>query len=941
MAIFVSYSRRDTAFVCRLHEGIVARGHQTWVDWEGIPPSADWMREIHRAIESAEAVVFVLSPDSIASAVCAQELAHALTHHKRLIPVVCREVEPAKTPPGLARLNWILFTAPAFEPALETLLTAVQTDLEWVEAHTRLLVRALEWDQRQREASLTLRGADLLQAERWLTDGPNKAPAPTELQTRYILESRCQATQRRYMQLGAGTLALVLIATFGTLAWLQRQETARQEAVAVARRLAAAAERVREAPLDYSNDTSRAHIGAALAGEALRRVDAVGERLVEADVAVRRVLARLPERVVRLAGVSHGADFQTLVFGAGGELAAASPAASARWTLPMSDSTGARTEFAGAAKVVLSPDGAALAVIEPNHRTGQIEVRAVAKPDVLGVVPLAGTISHAALSNAGVELFTSSQQYSQSAGWHGGLSHLWKLGSERPLIEMPFVTDPVISTDGTLLVGVLHKALTVWALERLRDGDARPLHVLGGESAEVRRPLFSADGKVLLVIRGDDPGQAEIWAPREGKLLRAFTPPAESWPVAVGPQAHHVVFATSDAAGRPARLLIFDSVRGCIGAEVPKEGAEAAAAFARDGATVAVAVSDGVDVLRVPAHCGDAMATATVPGAQTIAFASDERALFVLANSDNATSPQTVALDTGRLGTPIALGSAGPARFSADGSLVAVATADGVRWVEVASGRERGTVPVRGVNALAISAEAGTLVAVTDAKQLLAWQLDPVRALSAVSLPDPLAPRPDALTAHRHGIVAITEARASRIGQALTMRTFQLPSMQPGQAPPIGRDRGGFAANVCGLSSDGTRVAIHAARSRITVREIRNGRDLGTVEEAGQAPLCVFSADGRLLAVGEEVIRVWDVAAQSELARIEAPANVRSLAFNPGGRYVAAVLGDDSVAVWPLRPRELIGRLCARLPGELAQEDWERFVGREPAQSLCAGSNKP
>jgi WD40 repeat protein len=879
MALFVSYSRRDVAFVRRLHEGIVARGHDTWFDWEGIPPSADWMREIHRAIEAAEAVVFVLSPDSIASAVCAQELAHAITHHKRLIPVVCREVEPAKTPPELARLNWILFTA-------------------------------------------------------------NKAPAPTELQTRYILESRRQATQRRYIQLGAGTLALVLIATFGTLAWLQRQETVRQEAVAVARRLAAAAERVREAPLDYSNDTSRAHIAAALAGEALRRVDAVGERLVEADVAVRRVLARLPERVVRLAGVAHGADFQALVFGTGGELAAASKAASARWTPPMSDTTGARAEFAGAAKVVLSPDGAALAVIEPNHRTGQIEVRAVAKPDVLGVVPLTGTISYAALSHAGVELFTSSQQYSQSAGWHGERSNLWRVGSARPLIEMPFVTDPAISTDGTLLVGILGKAPTVWSLERLRNGDATPLHVLGGENTEVRRPLFSADGSVLLVIRGDNPGQAEIWAPREGKRLRTFTPPPESWPVAVGPAAQHVAFATSDAAGRPERLLIFDSVRGCIGAEVPKEGTEAAAAFARDGAAVALAVSDGVDVLRVPARCGDAIATTTVPGAQGIAFAPDERALVVLADSGNAASLQTMALDTGRLGDPISLGGTGPARFSADGTLVALAGADRVRWIEGASGRERGSVPVSATTALAISAEAGMLVAVTDAKRLLAWQLDPLRALPAVLLPDPLAPGPDALTVHRNGIVAITEARASRIGQALTMRTFQFPSMQPGQAPPIGRDRGGFAANVCGLSRDGTRVAIHAARSRITVREIRSGRDLGTVEEAGQGPLCVFSTDGRLLAVGEEAIRVWDVAAQTEVARIEASAKVRSLVFSFSARYVSAVLDDDTVAVWPLRPRELIERLCARLPGELAQEDWERFVGREPAQPLCAASIK-
>ena len=66
MAIFVSYSRRDDAFVRQLHERILARGRETWVDWEGIPPSADWMREIREAIDAAEAVVFVISSSRLA-----------------------------------------------------------------------------------------------------------------------------------------------------------------------------------------------------------------------------------------------------------------------------------------------------------------------------------------------------------------------------------------------------------------------------------------------------------------------------------------------------------------------------------------------------------------------------------------------------------------------------------------------------------------------------------------------------------------------------------------------------------------------------------------------------------------------------------------------------------------------------------------------------------
>ena len=57
---FISYAREDTDFVRRLHEGLDERGHSAWVDWEGIPPSPEWMREIH----AAERTCFVTAGDA-------------------------------------------------------------------------------------------------------------------------------------------------------------------------------------------------------------------------------------------------------------------------------------------------------------------------------------------------------------------------------------------------------------------------------------------------------------------------------------------------------------------------------------------------------------------------------------------------------------------------------------------------------------------------------------------------------------------------------------------------------------------------------------------------------------------------------------------------------------------------------------------------------------
>ena len=76
-SLMISYSRKDKVFVKQLYDSLLAQGFSPddiWVDWEGIPLSADWMAEIAKGIQSSNAFIFVISPDSVASEVCAEEL---------------------------------------------------------------------------------------------------------------------------------------------------------------------------------------------------------------------------------------------------------------------------------------------------------------------------------------------------------------------------------------------------------------------------------------------------------------------------------------------------------------------------------------------------------------------------------------------------------------------------------------------------------------------------------------------------------------------------------------------------------------------------------------------------------------------------------------------------------------------------------------------------
>jgi hypothetical protein len=74
--------------VKNIYDALAVDDRNIWVDWEDIPPSNDWLDEIHKGIEQSDAFIFVLSPDSIKSEVCTWEVDHACANGKRIIPVV-------------------------------------------------------------------------------------------------------------------------------------------------------------------------------------------------------------------------------------------------------------------------------------------------------------------------------------------------------------------------------------------------------------------------------------------------------------------------------------------------------------------------------------------------------------------------------------------------------------------------------------------------------------------------------------------------------------------------------------------------------------------------------------------------------------------------------------------------------------------------------------
>ncbi len=242
-SVFISYSRSDKDFVARLHDALVAREYQVWVDWEDIPPSAEWFAEIRAGVDGADGFIYVISPDSAESKVCAQELEHALTQHKRVIPVVRRDPNGTHVPDAAAALNWIfLRERDDFGTGVTQLVGALEQDLDHVRTHTRLGVEANRWEQSGRERSQLLRGAELSAAEAWLVAGADKQPEATQLQREYVLAGRRSATRRQRTVIGAVTVALVVAAVLAVVALIQRSHAIHERNVAFARQLDADAQ---------------------------------------------------------------------------------------------------------------------------------------------------------------------------------------------------------------------------------------------------------------------------------------------------------------------------------------------------------------------------------------------------------------------------------------------------------------------------------------------------------------------------------------------------------------------------------------------------------------------------------------------------------------------------------------------------------------------------
>jgi WD40 repeat protein len=780
---------------------------------------------------------------------------------------------------------------------------------------------AADWDRDGRDQAYLVRGTRLAVYDAWARVHVGDLGA---LEHEYVDASRALASReleatrrsiRRLRVLAAGlAVLLVLAVTAGTLAVQKNSEAQSQARVALARQLAAQADRL----VQNEPDTAIL-LGLESLSVARGEPSAPGP-----TTGLVTGLARLEHPSKLLSG--HSDQVHAVAFSPDGRrLVTASWDRTLRFWDPQ---TGAPTgsELTGHTDainaVAVSPDGSLIAsggwdrtVRLWDARSGKPRGRPINVKQVVRTL---------AFSPDGTLLATGTNDYNT---W------LWRVDDGR-LFRGPLtghqeeVEDVAFSPDGKQV------ATASW------DDTARLWRVDNGEQVgepirgpdDVRAVAFSPDGRLLATASGK---AVQLWDAQTHKRVgRDFTGHSDYvWSMAFNRTGTMLATVSVDKSAR-----LWDvATRAQLGQ--PLEGHTHQVqdvAFSPDGTKVATASWDNTarvwDVRET--HSISRPLLGHTSGVNGVAFSPDGQTL-ASAGVDGTTRLWSVS--SGRAsGQPLAghEDEVNRVAFSRDGSVMATASWDGTaRLWDTTTGRPRGQPLVHGnsVQDLAFS-PAGRLLATASA--------DTTARLWRVSSGNPYGPP---LEGHRESVNAVAFNRDGSLlatgSDDQRIRLWDVATGKQHGAPLIGHTN---LIQTVAFSPDGRLLASAGQDRTIRFWDVATGSARGP-EITGHNDAIyqvAFSPDGRLLASAslDGTARLWRVDTRTAAGPplTGHTGGLYGVAFSPDGKLLATASADGTARIWVLNFAEWNKFGCTLVGRNLSMTEWNQYAQGVPYERTCA-----
>ncbi|MGK7880471.1 MAG: TIR domain-containing protein [Crocosphaera sp.] len=879
LEVFISYSRTDSDLARKLNDRLQELGKTTWFDQESIATGTEFQQEIYRGIESSDNFLFIISPKSINSPYCADEVEYAQKLGKRFVTILHRPLFPKDKQnlhPTLASIQWLNFNQHGGEFAanFNELVRTLDTDRDHVRSHTEWSQQALKWQKMEQDEAILLRGSELNIAENWLSEAQknNKQPPATELQKQFIrasTELRYRLEQKKIAQekekedrrkrdfiVAWGVAVVLLIALtvssgLGVIAWNKTKEAQRNLADSLARYALS---------LFTEGKELEGTIEAIKAGKRIKQQNVIAPEVTKAlQVSLNQVSEsnRLQGHNQRVMSMAISPNGETLVSGS----------------------------YDNTIKIW-------------NRSTGEL-IRTLFGHDSM--------VLSVAISPDGNTVVSGSVDKTIK---------IWYLETGELLRTLDghdsMVLSVAISPDGnTVVSGSVDKTIKIWDLE---TGEL--LRTLDGHNSTVKSVAISPDGKTI--VSGSVDKTIKIWDLETGELLRTLDGHDSSvFSVAISPDGKTVVSGSLDSTIKIWNLETKEEPRTLSGHDWSVESV----AISPDGNTVVSGSEDktikiwnletGKLLRTLSGHDSWVSSVAISPDGNTFVSGSVDKTIKIWNLETLATGelPRTLS---GHNWSVISVA------ISPDGDTVVSGSADKtIKIWNLATGELPRTLSGHDewVISVAISPDGNTVVSGSSDKTIKIWNLATGELLRTLDGHDK---RVDSVAISPDGKTVVSGSDDSTI-KIWDRSTGELLRTLDGHDQPV---------NSVAISPDGKTVVSGSVDSTIKIWDRSTGKLLRTLDGHDRPVYSVaISPDGKTVVSGsvDKTIKIWNLET-GELLRILSghDSSVFSVAISPDGKTVVSGSLDNTIKIWKmdfdwLMARDwLLARNCDHIRGYLA-----------------------